>query len=170
MESKPEKQNKLYTAATTMSPTVYKDFYKIYYSQKLKVFNFIAVIIAAALAVAAVLMYKDGFGLLWPLIAVWAGIFLLVYPRMLYRKPYKRSRDAVQTTHFIFYEDYMTEKSKSRTSEYRYSELERVLESGGYFIIYHNSDSVSIVDKSGADNAEGISQLLKTKTNYKRIK
>ena len=40
MESK-----KLYGASTQMTPAVYKDFYKIYYNEKLKVFKIVAEIV-----------------------------------------------------------------------------------------------------------------------------
>ena len=40
MESK-----KLYGASTQMTPAVYKDFYKTYYNEKLKVFKIVAEIV-----------------------------------------------------------------------------------------------------------------------------
>lgn len=170
MENKMTKQGKLYTASTQMTPVIYKDFYKTYYKQKLGAFNVISVVIAAIAIIAAIYLYSKGFGILWAVIAAWAGVFVLVYPRMLYRKPYKRSKDASQTTHFTFYENFMTEKSKSYSEEYEYGKLEKVLESNKYFFIFHNSDSVSIVDKNSADNADMLSEFLRTKTKYKRIK
>ena len=43
MESK-----KLYGASTQMTPAVYKDFYKTYYNEKLKVFKIVAEIVGSA--------------------------------------------------------------------------------------------------------------------------
>ena len=132
MESK-----KLYGASTQMTPAVYKDFYKTYYNEKLKVI----------------------------------GAFLLFYPRMIYRKPYKNAKDNSQTTHFAFFENYMSEKTKSHVNEYKYDDIQKVFETGKYFFIFHNSESVSIVDKAHfSGDVESFSGFIKTKTQYKKIK
>ena len=145
MESK-----KLYGASTQMTPAVYKDFYKTYYNEKLKVFKIVAEIVG--------------------LIAIF-GAFLLFYPRMIYRKPYKNAKDNSQTTHFAFFENYMSEKTKSHVNEYKYDDIQKVLETGKYFFIFHNSESVSIVDKAHfSGDVESFSGFIKTKTQYKKIK
>ena len=145
MESK-----KLYGASTQMTPAVYKYFYKTYYNEKLKVFKIVAEIVG--------------------LIAIF-GAFLLFYPRMIYRKPYKNAKDNSQTTHFAFFENYMSEKTKSHVNEYKYDDIQKVLETGKYFFIFHNSESVSIVDKTHfSGDVESFSGFIKTKTQYKKIK
>ena len=145
MESK-----KLYGASTQMTPAVYKDFYKTYYNEKLKVFKIVAEIVG--------------------LIAIF-GAFLLFYPRMIYRKPYKNAKDNSQTTHFAFFENYMSEKTKSHVNEYKYDDIQKVFETGKYFFIFHNSESVSIVDKAHfSGDVESFSGFIKTKTQYKKIK
>ena len=50
MESK-----KLYGASTQMTPAVYKDFYKTYYNEKLKVFKIVAEIVGLIAIFGAVL-------------------------------------------------------------------------------------------------------------------
>lgn len=47
----------------------------------------------------------------------------------------------------------------------------KVLETGKYFFIFHNSESVSIVDKAHfSGDVESFSGFIKTKTQYKKIK
>lgn len=87
MESK-----KLYGASTQMTPTVYKDFYKTYYNEKLKVFKIVAEIVGLIAIFSAFYILANGYGILWGAIALWIGAFLLFYPRMIYRKPYKNAK------------------------------------------------------------------------------
>ena len=82
MESK-----KLYGASTQMTPAVYKDFYKTYYNEKLKVFKIVAEIVGLIAIFGAFYILANGYGILWGAIALWIGAFLLFYPRMIYRKP-----------------------------------------------------------------------------------
>lgn len=166
MESK-----KLYSASTQMTPVIYKDFYKTYYNEKLKVFKIVAEIVGLIFILAAFYILSKGYGLLWGIIPLWAGVFLLFYPRMIYRKPYKNAKDNSQTTHFAFFENYMSEKTKSQVNEYKYSDIQKVLETGKYFFVFHDSESVSIVDKSHFNgDVESFSGFIKTKTQYKKIK
>ena len=150
MESK-----KLYGASTQMTPAVYKDFYKTYYNEKLKVFKIVAEIVGLIAIFGAFYILANGYGILWGAIALWIGAFLLFYPRMIYRKPYKNAKDNSQTTHFA----------------YKYDDIQKVLETGKYFFIFHNSESVSIVDKAHfSGDVESFSDFIKTKTQYKKIK
>ena len=166
MESK-----KLYGASTQMTPAVYKDFYKTYYNEKLKVFKIVAEIVGLIAIFGAFYILANGYGILWGAIALWIGAFLLFYPRMIYRKPYKNAKDNSQTTHFAFFENYMSEKTKSHVNEYKYDDIQKVLETGKYFFIFHNSESVSIVDKDHfSGDVESFSDFIKTKTQYKKIK
>ena len=130
MESK-----KLYGASTQMTPAVYKDFYKTYYNEKLKVFKIVAEIVGLIAIFSAFYIFANGYGILWGAIALWIGAFLLFYPRMIYRKPYKNAKDNSQTTHFAFFENYMSEKTKSQINEYKYDDIQKVLEPGKYFFI-----------------------------------
>ena len=166
MESK-----KLYGASTQMTPAVYKDFYKTYYNEKLKVFKIVAEIVGLIAIFGAFYILANGYGILWGAIALWIGAFLLFYPRMIYRKPYKNAKDNSQTTHFAFFENYMSEKTKSHVNEYKYDDIQKVFETGKYFFIFHNSESVSIVDKAHfSGDVESFSGFIKTKTQYKKIK
>lgn len=170
-ENKLTKSNKLFGASTQMTPAIYKDFYKTYYAQKLKVFNALSIVIAAAAIAGGAYMYNKGFGLMWAVIVIWIGVFAFIYPRIMYKKPYKRSKDTSQTTHFSFYENVMREKSGSYSEEYSYGQIERVLENSKYFFIFHDKDSVSIIDKSSVSGgADKLSGFLSVKTTLKRIK
>ena len=147
MESK-----KLYGASTQMTPAVYKDFYKTYYNEKLKVFKIVAEIVGLIAIFGAFYILANGYGILWGAIALWIG-------------------DNSQTTHFAFFENYMSEKTKSHVNEYKYDDIQKVLETGKYFFIFHNSESVSIVDKTHfSGDVESFSGFIKTKTQYKKIK
>ena len=157
MESK-----KLYGASTQMTPAVYKDFYKTYYNEKLKVFKIVAEIVGLIAIFGAFYILANGYGILWGAIALWIGAFLLFYPRMV---------PLITTIYNSFFENYMSEKTKSHVNEYKYDDIQKVLETGKYFFIFHNSESVSIVDKDHfSGDVESFSDFIKTKTQYKKIK
>lgn len=161
-------EKKLYKATTQMTPAIYKNFYKIYYKEKMKIANVIMFVIGIAVIAGGIYMYNTGQPLLWTVIALWIGIFLIVYPKMMYRKPYKKVKDNSQTTHFSFYENYMTEKINSEKTTYYYSDLQKIIETKKYFLIFHNPESVSIVDKEKLScDSKTIASFLKTKTEYK---
>lgn len=160
---------KLFTALTQMTPAIYRDFYKVYYRERLKVFTAVATVIGAALIAAGVYIYKENFGLLWAVIALWLGAFLVVYPRLAYRKPYKRARNARLTTRFVFYEDYVSERTDSVTTDYTYKSLLKAIDTGKYILIFHSSESVSIVDKASVrEDAKALCRFLATKTVFKK--
>lgn len=164
-------EEKLYSAVTHTTPVVYRDFYKIYYRERLKAFSVVSAVIAAALILGAAYLYYNKFPPVWCFIALWIGAVLLVYPRMAYRKPYKRAKDIKQTTHFAFYETYVAEKTNSESTNYNYADLMKVIETNSYFLIFHNINSVSIVTKENVkEGSDGLAKLLKGKTEYKRIK
>lgn len=164
-------KEKLYSAVTEMNSVIYRDFYKIYYKERLKTFNIISAVIGIALILLGVYFNNNGFGLVWSLIAVWIGAVLLVYPRMAYKKPYKRAKGQKQTTRFAFYEGCVAEKIHGETTEYKYADLLQIIETNKYFLIFHTMESISIVDKSNMScNTETMSEFLKTKAKYKRIK
>lgn len=161
---------KLYTAVTQMTPAIYRDFYRIYYRERLKVYTYIAAVIGLIMIAAGIYIYKKEFGLMWSVLAVWIGIFLLIYPRIAYRKPYKRARNSKLTTRFAFYEDYISERTNSVTTDYSYNSLLKVIETNKYFLIFHSLESVSIVDKSSVgEDVQGLCRLLSAKTKYKKI-
>lgn len=162
---------RLYTAVTQMSPAIYRDFYKIYYRERLRVFTVITAVIGLLFIAAGVYIYKNEFGLLWTVIALWLGAFLLVYPRLAYRKPYKRAKDSKLTTRFTFYEDYVSERTNSVTTDYTYKSLLKAVETSKYILIFHSLESVSIVDKSSVkEDAKALSRFLSAKTNLKKIR
>jgi hypothetical protein len=164
-----EKKN--FSASTQMSPDIYKDFYKTYYNEKLKVFNIFAVIAAVILILAAMFFYYRGLGLAWSLIELWVAIFLLIYPRRMYRKPYKRAKDTSQTTHFEFFDDYMSEKTHSRVHNCQYKDIKKIIETKKYFFIFLGGDNASIIDKSTVENdASSLSSFLKSRTECKVVK
>ncbi|MCH5209714.1 MAG: YcxB family protein [Oscillospiraceae bacterium] len=165
-------KEKLFSAVTIMTPVIYKDFYKLYYKERLKVFRFVATVIAIAAIIGGLYMYYNNFPLMWSVIALWIGAFLLFYPHVAYRKPYKKARDAKQTTRFAFYETYVGEKISSNETDYNYSELMKVIETDKYFFIFHSIESISIVDKESVKGgSEELAEFLKLKVPaYKRVK
>lgn len=161
---------KLFTASVTLTPDIYKTFYKTYYSEKLRKFNIVAVIIAVLLIIGAMYIYFNGFGMVWFLSALAIAIFLLLYPRGVYRRPYKKSKDISQTTHFAFYEDSFSEKTNSKTDNHRYSNLKNIIETNKYIFIFQSDENASIVDKSTVKDIEALIDFLKSKSPYKKIK
>lgn len=154
-----------------MSPEIYRDFYKFYYRERLKVFRIVSTIVGTLMLTAAAMMFYGTFSNVWIALLAWVGLFLWVYPRVAYRRPYKRAKDQKQTTHFSFYENHVEEKTNGEESAYNYANLLRVYETPKYLFIYHTIESVSIVVKSEIkEGADGLCELLKSKTQYKKVK
>lgn len=158
----------LYKAVTEMNPMIYKDFYKFYFGEQYRTFKIVSTCIAAAALIAGISASVMNFGMMWILICLWIATVCFIYPRFTYRRPYKRARNAKQTTRFGFYENYVSEKTNGETSDYKYNDLLKVVETKKYIYIFHDETSISIVIKSDVkDNgSEGLCKLLKSKTKY----
>lgn len=153
---------------TEMTPAVYKDFYKFYFAQQYRTFKIVLTCVAIAALAAAIGASSLNFGMMWILIFLWIAIVCFIYPRFAYRRPYKRTRNSKQTTRFSFFENHVSEKTNGEESEYKYSELMKVVETKKYLFIFHNETGISIVIKSEVkdDGADGLCNLLKSKTKY----
>lgn len=163
---------KLVSAKTETSPVLYKNFFRTYYAEKMKTAKIVMFIIAILLILAAMKLYYSGSALMYPIILVWLGLFLIVYPFNMYRKPYRKMRDIKITSHFDFYDDYMTEHSGGKTETHKYGDILRTLETGQYFYIFYTAENASLVEKSNITmgNEDILRSLLKSKTNYKKKK
>ena len=83
----------------------------------------------------------------------------------------KRKRQQSDNTFCFFLKTICRKKTKSHVNEYKYDDIQKVLETGKYFFVFHDSESVSIVDKSHFNgDVESFSDFIKTKTQYKKIK
>ena len=160
----------LYSSITQLTPEIYKALYKIYYKEKFKVFNIVSSIIAVLFIASAVYMYQINISWGWCALVVWVGAFLLIYPRVSYRKSYKRSKDTKQSTHFEFYEDYMSEKIKGKNKKINYSDLQKIVETKKYVFIFHNDEKMSVIDKSTLKDSDSFSLFIRTKSQYKRAR
>ena len=154
---------KLVSAKTETSPVLYKNFFRTYYAEKMKTAKIIMLIIAIIAILAAMKLYYSGSALMYPIILVWLGFFLIVYPFNMYRKPYRKMKDIKITSHFDFYEDCMTEHSGGKTETHKYGDILRTLDT---------AENASLVEKSNITmgNADILRSLLKSKTNYKKKK
>lgn len=161
----------LYKAVTEMNPQIYKDFYKFYFKKHYRTFNIVSMCISILMFALAAYFYIARFDAIWFMIALWIAIVLFIYPKFAYRRVAKRAGKSRQTTRFRFYQDHVAEKTSGEESDYKYSELQEVVEGKKYLFIFHSEDSVSIVIKSEvADNgAEKLCVLLQSNvTAYKK--
>lgn len=165
-------EKKLISAHTETNPSLLKNFFKTYYSEKYKTTKTVTLILAVILFAAAAALYYNGFGLIFPALCVWAGLMMIIYPRMAYRKPYKRIKDMRTTTYFDFYEDAMTERSGGKSENFNYGDIYMILETNQYFYIFHSPENASVLEKKdiSVGNADMLRDILKTKTDYKRKK
>ncbi len=135
----------------------------------MKTAKIIMLIIAIIAILAAMKLYYSGSALMYPIILVWLGLFLIVYPFNMYRKPYRKMRDIKITSHFDFYDDYMTEHSGGKTETHKYGDILKTLETRQYFYIFYTADNACAVEKNNITfgSADILRQILKNKTNYK---
>lgn len=159
------KENKIVTAVTETNPTLYKCFFRTYYKEKLKAANMITLILAIILFIAAAYLYYNGFPLMWPGICVWIGLILIVYPRNMFRRSYRKMKDTRMTIYFDFYDDHMTERSGGKSEDFKYSDIYKTIETNRYFYIFHSPENASVVEKSGikSGDADKLRNLIKSK-------
>ena len=168
-----EKEKKLASGRTIMNPQLLKELYKLFYKENYKTLRIILTVIGAAAIVIAVMMYGNNMPLPYIAIALWIGVFALVYPRNMYRTPYKRAKDEKGTMLFSFYDTYMKERAEGETKEYRYADMDKLIESPQYLYFFHTKRDVSVLEKSEitGNTAEGLTAVLKMRVNkYKVVK
>lgn len=160
---------KLYTAVTTTNPQLYKNFFKVYYSENWRVARIICTVLSIPCALFAVMLFYAEAGIMWSIIAIWAAAVLNIYPRFAYRRQYKAMKDILATTRFEFYEEYVVEKSAGASEKHIYKDMHKVVEAGRYIYLFHSKSNVSVVEKKGiaSGGEEGLINLLKSKTDYK---
>jgi len=168
-----EKEKKLASGRTITNPQLLKELYKIFYKENYRHVRIITTIIGAAAIAAAVMMFGNNMPIPYILIALWIGLFMLIYPRNMYRTPYKRAKNEKGTMLFTFYDTYMKERTNGETKEYRYADMDKMIESPQYLYFFHTKRDVSVLEKSEicGNTAEGLIAVLKMRVNkYKVIK
>lgn len=165
-------EKKLVSAHTETNPALMKNLYRTYFAERYKTAKAVMTAAAVLLFVAAAALYYNNFGLIYPALCVWIGAVLLVYPMNMYRRQYKKMKDTRLTTYFDFYENSMTERSNGKSESFKYSEIEKTLETNQYFYIFHTQDAVSVLEKKDISqgNEDELRSILKLKTRYKRKK
>ena len=160
---------KLYSAVTTTKPQLYKNFFRVYYSENWRTARIICTVISVPCILFAWWFYQAGAGILWSVIALWAAAVLNVYPRQAYRRQYRAMKGMTVTTKFDFYEDYVIEKSAGAHEKHMYKDMHKVVETRQYFYLFHSKQNVSVVEKSGIDDGsiDGLRNLFKSKSDYK---
>lgn len=80
---------------------VYKDFYKTYYNEKLKVFKIVAEIVGLIAIFGAFYILANGYGILWGAIALWLVHFCFL-PRMYTASHTKTQKTTVRQRTLLF--------------------------------------------------------------------
>ncbi len=160
---------RLYTVTTKTNPMLYKEFFRMYYKETLKTMRIITTIIGIILIILALFLFFNNLGMVWAFLSAWIGAVLLVYPRNAFRKPYRQMKNNIAETRFDFFEDYMTEKCAGQKEQYSYSDMYKIIEKGQYIYLFHDKNSVSVIDKTDMKDggAKKLAEFLKTKAKYK---
>lgn len=135
-------------AASVTSPEMFKEFFKGYYKEKMRVFLVVATMIGIALIVFGMYALAAQLNIFMTSAAIAAGGVLIIYPRFAYRRPYKAARDAKIKTRFEFYSDRLREITETAQQDFPYSELTKVRETKDYIFIYHTPESAAVVEKN----------------------
>ena len=159
---------RLYTVTTKTNPMLYKEFFRMYYKENLKTMRIITTISGIVLIILAAFIFANDLGPVWAFLSAWIGAVLLVYPRNAFRKPYRQMKGNIAETKFDFFEDYMTEKCAGQKEKYSYSDMDKIIEKGQYIYLFHDKNSVSVIDKTDMkdDGAKSLAKFLKSKAKY----
>lgn len=165
-------EKKIVSGHTETNPVLLKNFFRTYYGERYKTAKTVMLIAAIALLFAAAALYYNGFGIAYALICAWPGVLLIVYPRNMYRRIYKKMKDMRTATYFDFYENHMTERSGGKSESFKYSDIYKTMETNQYFYIFHSAENASVLEKKDITlgSAEDLQSLLSAKTDYKRKK
>ncbi len=143
-----------------------KDMLKFYYAVKYRIPRLL-------LTVAAVLLLIFAFRLLSldstisGLVAAWAGVMLLVYPRLLYRRPYKQMKGLSQRVKYEFGDDSFCDIHSGEKSEYLYSQLAAVYELPLYIYLVSEDYEIAALRKEDIDELSAFTAFLKEKAGKK---
>lgn len=155
-----------------MADAEFRDFFKLYYREKTKIARIIMFLAAVVLIITALYSYIIRNNIVAALVCIWLGFFLIVYPRRMYRKPYKEVRDKMMTSKFTFTDDGLIEKSGKESIEKKYSDIQKVVENDKYFVMFYEGQNASVLCKKFMANADAdvIRGLFKANTQYKFYK
>ena len=135
-------------ASTITTPEMYKEFFKSYYKEKMRVFVAVATVIGAVLIAFGLYSATLPANIFMTSAPVAAGIVLIIYPRFAYRRPYKSAKDNKIKMSFEFYKDRFKEITESAEEFYSYPDMKKVRQTENYIYIFHSAESASVVDKS----------------------
>lgn len=164
---------RLYYAQTESSRAMYKNLYRFHYKQRYRVLIMLCTAAAVFMLLAALYITVNGMGALLAFAVVWAAAVLLVYPRCMYRRPWKQDRDKKYIFRYSFFDKYYEEKCLSQKCVVKYTDIYKVFETGQYFYIYRDKNTVSVVDKSdiqGGSSEDVKEKLISGGAGYKRVR
>lgn len=154
------------------SDKIYKEFFKVYYREKFKTASILMIIAAVILFVGALYSYYNLQNNIAAFFCVWIGIFMIVYPKLAYRKPYKAMKNKSITSHFVFDDEGISEKSGDKIYKCKYENIKKVIETHSLYVFIYNDENASVADKSFLTESD--SQILrgyfKLKSKYKYVK
>lgn len=166
-------EKRLYHAQTASSRALYKNLYRFHYKQRYRVLRIVCTVTAVLMLLTALYITVNGMGTLAALAVLWAAAVLLVYPRCIYRRPWKQDRDKKHIFRYSFFDTYYEEKYSSQKCVVKYTDIYKVFETGQYFYIYRDKDTVSVLDKSdiqGGSPEDVKEKLISGGAGYKRVR
>lgn len=155
-----------------MADAEFMDFFKLYYREKAKAARYIMLAAAVLLLVTALYSYIVRNNIIAALVCIWLGVFLIVYPRRMYRKPYKAVKGKMMTSKFTFTDDALTEKAGKESIEKKYSDIQKVIETDKYFVFFYEGQNASVLCKRfmAESDIQALRGLFKANTRYKHYK
>lgn len=155
-----------YKGTTRTSDKLFKEFFKFYYAHRYKGIMTASLIAGIIIAASGALIVYDGW-MLAGAIMVWAGLMLIIYPKTLYKRPYKKMKNQVYGVKFEFEEEYMIETQNHASQKYNYSDLYRVYDTGKYFYFLETKTDASVLAKDDVSDPQGLASFLEQKLSEK---
>ena len=143
-----------------------KDMLKFYYAVKYRTARLL-------LTIAAVLLIISALRLLWAdstvggVIAAWAAVMLLAYPRLLYRRPYKQMKGLSQRTKYEFGDDSFCDIHSGEKNVYRYSQLAAVYDMPQYIYLVSEEYEIAALRKEDIPELPAFTAFLREKAGKK---
>lgn len=165
-------EKKLMSGRTTTSPKLYKELYRTYYHENWRAARIIMTILAIPFFLCALELYNAGKNNIDMVIVLWVAVILVIYPRNVFRRAYKKVQNDVVSIHFTFYQTEMKEKTGGKATVYPYEDMLKVIDAPGYFYFFHTKCDVSVLEKNEIidGTAQELAELLKSKVKKYKVK
>ena len=143
-----------------------KDMLKFFYAVKYRLPRLFLTIAAVLLLILSFRLLSSG-STVGGCVAAWAAAMFLVYPRLLYRRPYKQMKGLSQHVKYEFGDDSFCDVHSGEKKEYLYSQLAAVYDMPQYIYLVSEDYEIAALRKEDISELSAFTSFLREKVGKK---